>query len=257
GLRRDLMMVRPTVVTSRLGADPLPRTIDGRGLPELVGAEVWRVSNEAVVDVGQDRAGIDGVASRRERQIQILWNRRWRRTGDVELCEAEMFFTDLPVRLQPRSRLEGVEAGVTRPPIPEGHRVPAPVETVRVQVGAPITLGAAEVPYLATGGRDPEIISREGSQQMVRVTANHRVPVHDRVVQQHKPVGRPELERRFLVHHDLVSDDVPGCAALGLKADAVVHGITNAITPHADIGSAAVGLDSVVGDVEDVVAEDV
>src|SRR5205085_198034 len=47
------------------------RTVNGRGLAQLVRAQVGRSSGEAVVDVGQADAGIDGFASRFEREIQI------------------------------------------------------------------------------------------------------------------------------------------------------------------------------------------
>ena len=63
--------------------------------------------------------------------------------------------------------------------------------------------------------------------------------------------------RRLRVADDLVADDVPGPAVLGLEADAVVHGVVDAVAPDADVRQPVVGLDAVVGGVEDVVAEDV
>ena len=82
-------------------------------------------------------------------------------------------------------------------------------------------------------------------------------PVHDRVVQQHEAIGRAELEGALLVADDLVPDDVPGAARLRLKADAVVHGVVDAVAPHPHVRAPVVGLDPIVGRVEDVVAEDV
>ena len=76
-------------------------------------------------------------------------------------------------------------------------------------------------------------------------------------MQEHGAVPGAVLGDVLQVVDDLVADEVPGRPDLRLKAERVVHGIVDAVAPHPDVGPPLVGLDAVVGGVEDVVAEDV
>ena len=64
-----------------------------------------------------------------------------------------------------------------------------------------------------------------------------------------------KFEAALIPVRHLVADDEPWCAFLILKRNAVVAAIGDAVAPHAHVRVAVVGLNAVIGRVENVIAE--
>src|SRR6266571_1196633 len=140
-----------------------PRTIGGQRLAVLVGAQVRCASKKAVVDVGQDRAGIDRRAAggqsqilRRDRHRRVARNVHGRNTGLVGDPDA--------MRLQAGAGAEAREAGVGGRAVEKERPVGlTPVEAVVVEVGAPVD-GPEHKPDLPAVDRDPQVVAGDGHE---------------------------------------------------------------------------------------------
>lgn len=86
-------------------------------------------------------------------------------------------------------------------------------------------------------------------------TVTDGAPRDERVVDQHEAILNPELENAS--PDDQISDKVPRAALHGLEAEGVVFGVGDPVCPHPNVGKAVVRLQSIVGNIEDVVAVDI
>src|SRR5712691_2643996 len=111
-----------------------PRTIGGQPSAVLVGAQVRCASAKAIVDVGQDRAGIDRRTAVRQSQI-LRRDRRRRVARNVHGGNADLVGDPDAVRLLAGAGAEAIEAGVGRAVENEGPGGVTPVEAVVVEVG--------------------------------------------------------------------------------------------------------------------------
>ena len=78
-------------------------------------------------------------------------------------------------------------------------------------------------------------------------------PLYKRVVSQQELILHTELEYAACAY-GLVPNDVPGPALHRLEADGMILVVIHPVAPHTDVGEAIIRLQSVVGDVEDVVS---